>query len=80
MCQGVNVAARVTFGKGTVLSVLPGEQGHVLESGIASFLSCSGLFGGAQFWEAVFAALPLPRCPLDFGFPLAPLPSALLQH
>lgn len=52
MCQGVNVAARVVFGKGTVLSVLPGEQALVLESAIASFLSCSWLFGGPHFWEA----------------------------
>lgn len=52
MCQGVNVAARVIFGKGTLLSVLPGEPGLVLEAAIASFLPCSCLFAGPQLWEA----------------------------
>lgn len=41
MCQGVSAAARVIFGKGTLLSVRPGEQALVVKSEIVSFLSCS---------------------------------------
>jgi len=41
MCQSANAAGKVTFGKGTVLSVTPGKQQLVLETGIVSFLSQS---------------------------------------